>query len=222
MLADHALPAGVVFDMDGTLLDTERLARACFLQACEDVGWQVDVAVYDRCIGTTWEQTERIMRAGFAADFPYERMNARWSALYHAHIEQHPVARKPGIEALLAELAGQRVPMAIATSSRRPVVLKKLAMAGIDRYFQALVCGGETPRGKPHGEPYIAAVGQLGLSAARCWAVEDSDNGVRSAVAAGLVVFQIPDEMPPGAEVHGLGHEILPSARTLLNRLRQQ
>jgi HAD superfamily hydrolase (TIGR01509 family) len=205
--------------MDGTLLDTEKLARLYFLQACADVGWSIDVTVYDRCVGTTWEETERIMRTGFGADFPYQRMDARWSELYQAHVHHKPVDIKPGVGAVLQRLSDLSVPMAVATSSRRPTVEKKLALAGIQHHFDFLVCSGETPRGKPHADPYIAAVARLELQAHRCWAVEDSDNGVRSAVAAGLLVFQIPDEMAPSDEIYALGHEVLPSAKDLLPRL---
>lgn len=205
--------------MDGTLLDTEVLARACFEQACADFGWQVDSAIYDRCVGTTWEATERIIRAGCGPEFPYETIAERWTAHYHAHVDHHPVPIKRGIEIVLARLSELSVPMAIATSSHRPAVETKLALAGIDHHFEFLICGGETSRGKPHADPYLAAVKGLDLATRDCWAVEDSDNGVRAAHAAGLVVFQIPDEMPPSAEVAQLGHEILDSALDLIPKL---
>jgi HAD superfamily hydrolase (TIGR01509 family) len=214
-------PAGVVFDMDGTLLDTERIARACFLQACADIGWSVDITVYDRCVGATWVESERIMRTGFGAEFPYEAMDKRWSELYHAHVHHKPVDIKAGVLAVLQRLSDLSLPLAVATSSRRATVEKKLALAGIDHHFDFLVCGGETPRGKPHADPYLAAIAELDLQAHCCWAVEDSDNGVRSAVAAGLMVFQIPDEMAPSDEVCALGHEVLTSATDLLPRLAE-
>jgi len=205
--------------MDGTLLDTEVLARACFERACADFVWQVESAIYDRCVGTTWEATERILRAALGPEFPYEVVAARWTEHYHAHVHHHPVPLKPGIETVLARLAELAVPMAIATSSHRPTVETKLALAGIDHHFELLVCGGETSRGKPHADPYLAATRGLDLSTAVCWAVEDSDNGVRAAHAAGLIVFQIPDEMAPSKEVAQLGHEILVSALELMPKL---
>jgi HAD superfamily hydrolase (TIGR01509 family) len=165
--------------MDGTLLDTEVLARACFLQACKDLSWEVDEKVYD----------------------------------------QHRVPLKPGIRAVLEQLEVLGISMAVATSSRRTTVETKLALAGIDHHCKGLICGGETPRGKPHADPYLYAVDQLQLTPQRCWAVEDSDNGVRSAVAAGLLVFQIPDELQPTEQVLKLGHNILPSALALLPHL---
>ncbi len=209
-------PAAVVFDMDGTLLDTERLARSCFARACRDIGWEPDMAVYDRCVGTTWEATERLIREGFGRDFPYERLSAVWMDHYHAHVHHKPVDMKPGIIEVLERLDQLQVPMAIATSSRRPTVEAKLHLAGIDRYFEHLICGGDTDAGKPAADPYLAALAALGASSGSSWAIEDSDNGVRAAHAAGLTVFQIPDELAPDAAVLALGHDVLSTAHELL------
>lgn len=94
-----------------------------------------------------------------------------------------------------------QMPMAVVTSSRRPVVATKLEMAGLTNYFRFSVCGGETAEGKPHPVPYLNGLDQLDLAADQCRALEDSDSGVRSATAAGLCVLQIPDEFGPSAEV---------------------
>lgn len=205
--------------MDGTLLNTETLARACFLRACDELGWQADVAVYDRCIGTTWEETERIMRRGFGDEFPYEKIEACWSAHYNVHVLHQPVAIMPGIEAVLSRLADLGVPMAVASASRRGVVERKLQLAGLDKHFEILVCSGETPRGKPYADPYLLALEHLDVVAGDCWAIEDSDNGVRAAVAAGMLVFQIPDQTIASDEVAAFGHRVLPSAVDLLHLL---
>lgn len=204
-------PRGVVFDMDGLLLDSETLARRYFVAACRQVGWTPDLDVYHRCIGTTREVSERILRAGMGEDFPYERMAAHWSALYGAHLEQHAVPVKAGALALLRRLRALRIPAALATSTHRDHTETKLVRAGLRGYFDVMICGGETPRGKPHPDPYLAAAVGLDLPAASCWAFEDSDNGVRAAHAAGMMVFQVPDLVPPAASVRALGHAILES-----------
>lgn len=214
-------PTAVVFDMDGTLLDSERLARRCFVEACTDVGWHdVDLSVYNRCVGSTGDTTERILRSSFGPSFDFAAVRARWSARYDEALDAAPVPLLDGVAELLQQLRDMGVPMAVATSSRRPVVEKKLSGSDIAKYFEFLICGGETDQGKPHPHPYLSAVTQLEVSAGHCWAVEDSDNGVRSATAAGLKVFQIPDEIAPSEEVLALGHEVLPSARALLLRLQ--
>jgi HAD superfamily hydrolase (TIGR01509 family) len=209
-------PRGVIFDMDGLLLDSERLARDAFLHACLEAGWQPDMAAYLRCIGSTAAATERILREAHGADFPYAQIVELWSARYHAHIRNDGVPLKPGAVALLDHLRDLSIPMALATSTRRPTTELKLVGAGLDSYFCHMICGEETPRGKPHPDPYLAAADVLHLAPAQCWALEDSENGVRAALSAGCVVFQIPDLVAPSAEMRALGHVIKTSLLDVL------
>lgn len=202
--------------MDGLLLDSERLAMEAFVRACADHGWRAELDVYARCIGSTYETTERILRDHFGPDFPYADIDVSWSNHYHARLAQAPVPVKPGALDLLEHLSASGVPLALATSTRRSTAEAKLTGAGLLEYFQHRVCGGETARGKPHPDPYLAAAGGLGLDPARCLALEDSENGVRSAHAAGCLVIQVPDLVPPGPELEALGHLILTSLTEVL------
>ena len=212
-------PLAVVFDMDGLLLDSERLARECFIQACADVGWDADIPAYDRCVGSTSEATERILRDACGREFPYTEMSARWGERYDAHVNHHPVAVKPGARELLDRLERLDIPRALAPSTRRSTAQRKLQLAGLADYFLHMVCGGETERGKPHPDPYLAATGHLLQEPGQCWALEDSDNGVRAAHAAGLRVFQVPDLVQPDATVRALGHPVLRSLFEVLDLL---
>jgi len=196
----NELPSGVLFDMDGLLLDTERLARDAFLAACRDLGRPPDLDVYHRCIGTTHQQTRQILTEAFGAEFArteLDELNRRWSARYAARLRQAPVPLKPGAAELLEWLAGRALPCALATSTRRATAETKLRGSGLLRYFQHLVCADETPRGKPWPDPYLAAAAGLGLKAETCWALEDSNPGVRAAVSAGCRVIQVPDLVAP-------------------------
>jgi HAD superfamily hydrolase (TIGR01509 family) len=217
-------PDGVLFDMDGLLLDSERLARDAFVRACEDHGWAADLSSYQQCIGSTYEKTREILTVAYGEGFPYEAIDASWSHHYHARLAEGPVPVKVGAEALLAHLAGCRVPMALVTSTRRATAMEKLQATGLLGFFDALVCGGETDRGKPDPDPYLEGAARLELSPEACWALEDSANGVRSAVTAGCVVFQVPDLVPPTAELERLGHRIvgtLDEVRETLEALRR-
>lgn len=204
-------PAGVLFDMDGLLLDSERLARDAFLTACADVGRTVSLDVYHRCIGTTAAATQELLLTAYGEDFPLEAIEARWSAHYHARLAEGPVPVKAGARSLLSTLRERAVPMALVTSTGRPVAEAKLEATALLDFFHCLICGGETERGKPAPDPYLAAADRLALDPARCWALEDSGNGVRAAFGAGCTVFQIPDLVPPDAELETLGHYIASS-----------
>ncbi len=204
-----AYPAGVLFDMDGLLLDSERLARDAFVRACEDHGFEADLVTYQLCIGSTYEKTRELIMAAYGANFPYEAIDERWSHHYHARLAEGPVPVKDGARTLLSHLATREVPMALVTSTRRATAEEKLEATGLIRFFDSLICGGETERGKPNPDPYLAGAARLELEPDRCWALEDSANGVRAAVSAGCTVYQVPDLVAPTAELEQLGHQIV-------------
>ena len=206
-------PGGVLFDMDGLLLDSERLARDAFVRACEDHGYAADLVTYQQCIGSTYDKTRELIMAAYGEDFPYEAIDERWSHHYHARLAKGPVPVKDGALALLTHLRVREVPMALVTSTRRATAEEKLEATGLIRFFSSLICGGETERGKPDPDPYLAGAARLELEPSRCWAVEDSANGVRAAVSAGCTVFQVPDLVAPTAELERLGHQIVESLR---------
>ena len=208
--------------MDGLLLDSERLARAMFVSACLEVGWEPDLAVYDLCVGATYEVTERILKAEFGSDFPFEAVQERWNVLYEERVLHRPVDVKAGALELLLRLAELDIPRALATSTKRPIAVAKLRNAGLDEFFEQLICGGETTRGKPHPDSYVEAVASLLLEPGQCWALEDSNNGVRAAHAAGLRVFQVPDLVPPSDEVRALGHLVVDSLFEVLDLLESE
>lgn len=204
-------PVAVVFDMDGLLIDSERLARDTFIEACNEFGYQPDLEVYRQVVGSTYGATQIILREGYGADFPFEQIYARWGERYDAHVHHLPVDKKEGVIEILATLTEAGVPLALATSTHRTNALVKLRLAELDHRFVHLVCGGETQRGKPHPDPYLAACDLLGESPADCWALEDSMNGTRAALAAGLTVFQIPDLVFPEEHERNLGQHLAQS-----------
>ena len=215
-------PDALVFDMDGLLLDTERIAREAFCEACREAGWpDPDFDVYARCIGGTGGDEGAILRAGYGPDFPWEAVRDGWWRRYHEHVEHRPVPVKPGATELLSYCVESGLPCALATSTRAALAQTKLSLAGLDGYFRIRVTGDMVRWGKPHPEPYLAAAERLGASPERCWAFEDSSNGVRSACAAGFAVFQVPDLVEPPPELRRLGYTVLESLYDAIDELRE-
>jgi HAD superfamily hydrolase (TIGR01509 family) len=200
----------VVFDMDGLLLDTEPISQKTFVDACRAFYFEPDLKIYHRCIGTNAERTREILAEGYGPDFPFNDILKLWLAYYDEAICQ-PIPIKPGALSLLEYLETRQLKKAVATSTRRENAVKKLKGAKIAHFFEFILGGDQITRGKPDPEMYLTTCRQMGAEPGRCLALEDSENGVKSAISAGLMVIQVPDLIQPSADVRALGHAIVDS-----------
>lgn len=200
----------VIFDMDGLLLDTERIAFETFKATCRAFDIFCDESVYNRCVGTTSKIAHQILIDGIPS-FPIDEFLPHWQSIYHIEAIEKPVLVKPGVKDFLTWLSNSNIPCAVATSTHHALAQQKLLNADLLQYFSYLVTGDQVTNSKPHPEIYLKAAEKLKTSPEKCMALEDSDNGVRSANAANILVFQIPDRIPPSAEVLTLGHQVFPS-----------
>ena len=215
-------PTALIFDLDGLLLNTETIARNAFLEACDEVGWnRTDFDVYVQCIGRHGPEIGDVLKAGYGADFPWEEIGPITQRLYHEYIDHRPADIKPGAGELLSYATENEIPCGVATSSRMRTAIPKLSLSNVDTFFSVVVSGDDVAHSKPHPEPYLLAAKRLGVSANQCWALEDSENGVRSAVSAGCTVFQVPDLVQPTPQLRQLGHDVVDSLHDVLAALKQ-
>lgn len=208
-----------IFDMDGLLLDTERVCMRVFKQACDTVNQPFYQDVYLSIIGRNSAGIEKIFRDAYGEH--YDALHAEWRVNYDAIVKHQAIPVKEGVIELLTWLKENQIPTAVATSTHREVAEVKLKLAGLDVYFDSLTCGCEVSNGKPDPEIYRLAAQRLNVTAKHCVAFEDSNNGVRSAVAANMTTFQVPDLVEPCSEVIALGHQIMPSLNDVLDVLKK-
>lgn len=206
----------LIFDMDGLLLKTEAIAIKAFEEACEDLGHTMKKDVYLRCIGTNDMRAREILTEGFGQDFPIDEIIKLWDKKYHVRAVEQPVPLKKGVKTLLDLLVKNKIPAAIATSTAYEIAIKKLSNAGIFGYFNELVSGDMVRESKPHPDIYLMAAERIGIKPERCIALEDSETGVRAALAAGMQVFQVPDLVEPSAEFRQLGHTVVASLEEVI------
>lgn len=186
--------AAVVFDMDGVLLDTERLYTDATQQIVGRFGKRFDWAVKADMIGRPARDSARHLVAALDLPITPEEYLREREALFRTLM---PTAEAlPGARQLTAALRAARVPLAVATSSARPLYELKTQRHG--RWFADfdVVVTGDDPRvarGKPAPDIYLLAARELGVDAARCVAVEDAPAGVEAARAAGMQVIAVPD-----------------------------
>lgn len=204
-----ARPAAVIFDMDGLMLDSERVILDCLRGAASDQ--RVDIE-HDWWLGLIGHG-DAVCRERVAARVGRDTADALLAdghARYIA-IAESGVPHRPGILALLELLGAHDVPRAVATSTRSPLAQRKLAAAGLLEHFDVVCTSSDVPHPKPAPDVYLLAAKRLGVSPAQCLVLEDSPTGVRAALAAGMAVVQVPDLLEPDAEVRALGHRIVDS-----------
>jgi HAD superfamily hydrolase (TIGR01509 family) len=209
----------VVFDMDGLLLDTELISLKTFVASCREHHFEPDLKIYVQCIGTNSARTREILLEGYGPDFPYNEILKLWRSSYDEETGQS-IPVKPGAVSLLKYLEKRPLKKAVATSSRRENAFKKLSNARILHFFDFILGGDQITRGKPDPEMYLTACRELGAEPQRCLALEDSENGVRSALSAGLMVIQVPDLIPPTEEMKAWGHAIAASLAEVEKMIR--
>lgn len=191
-----ALPfEAVIFDLDGLLLDTERLALAAGVEALAAMGHEVAEEVFVSLIGIDAVEGHRILCDHLGCALDAAALDAAWLQAMDARMACG-VPLRPGVHATLAALDARTLPRAVATNSATARATAKLAAAGLGGRFATIVGFDAVPRGKPAPDVYLEAARRLGATPARCLALEDSDTGVRAAHAAGMTVVQIPDMHP--------------------------
>ena len=202
-------PEAVVFDMDGLMLDSERAINACMARASRELGHDLPDTLWLQMIGGGDGLCRRLLceRIGAeATDVLLERSELMYDAVADAGIDH-----RPGIVDLLELLVARGIPRAVATSTRRPLAMRKLAAAGLLPYFDAVCTSSDVGKPKPSPEVYLLAAQKLGVEPARCLVLEDSPTGVRAALAAGMTPIQVPDMLEPDDEVRALRHRIVAS-----------
>ena len=215
----------VIFDLDGTLIDSEPVFRAVAKLAARRFDRVFTDELFMDLLGLPGVDVEAGIRAEFGLDFPLEAFRDSFGALWLSYVDEHGIASKPGASDFVDHLGRQRVPHAIATSTHHDRARESLSVAGLGDRFEHVIGGDEVEKGKPAPDIYLTAAARIGVDPRHCIAIEDSKVGVLSAAAAGMHTIMIPDLKPPDDEARAHADTILESlydamefARALLDR----
>jgi HAD superfamily hydrolase (TIGR01509 family) len=188
----------VVFDMDGVLIESEEVWDAIRAVYVRERGGRYDAEIQRAMMGMSSPEWSRYLHETAGVPDSPEEINAevvrRLLEAYRTHL---PLM--PGAVDAVKRLA-ERYPLAVASSSNRPIIDAVLETAGLEPYFQATVSSEEVPRGKPAPDVYLEAARRLGVEPERCAAVEDSHGGIRAAKAAGMFTIAFPNPTYPPDE----------------------
>lgn len=212
----------VLLDMDGTLLDTEKVYFDSLVAALTAFDYGEDaVAFCHSMVGLPGPVCEAMLLEHYGPTFPMAEINQAF-LVHRDEMMRSGLPLKPGTLALLDALAAADCPMAIVTASSRRGAERNLALAGIRERFDTVLTLDDVTRGKPDPELYLKAAAHLGVVPQACVAVEDSNHGVAAAHAAGAITLMVPDMAPPTDQTRARCAAVLPDLNAVLALLRNR
>ncbi len=197
---------GVIFDLDGLILDTERLYRRFWQKACMLSGYTLTYKQYLSLRSLDRSLAKELLKEYFGENFDYQKVHDDRVYLMSEYIRTHGVSAKVGVRELTDYLKESGIKAAIATATNYKRTETYLRMAGVRDCFDTIVCAEQVEHGKPFPDVYLYACARLGLEPKYCMALEDSPNGIRSAYEAGCVPVVVPDMDSPNEETLSMAY----------------
>ena len=211
----------VLLDMDGTLLDTERMYLDSLIYSLEAFGYPDGIALGHAMIGIPGPECDKMLQNRFGSDFPFTAFNAAFNARCD-DILREGLPLKSGAIELLDALRDAACLMAIVTSSSRRTAERYLTLGGIRSRFETVVTRDDVANGKPSPDLYLFAADSLGVPPQACVAIEDSNPGIVAAHSAGAIPILVPDIVQPTGETRTKCHAVLNDLHEALVMLRER
>ena len=201
----------VIFDMDGLMIDSERLTWEGYQKECLSRGYEMTLDFYMLMLGHPMAAVRKMMREHFGDSFPMEEIihcvHDRMEFLFSAE----GVQKKPGLMEILRFTKENRYLTMVATSSDRARVERILRYAEIEAYFDDIICGDEVVHGKPSPDIFLNGCNKLGVRPEEAYVIEDSEMGILAAHRAGIAVICVPDMKQPEEKYRNMALCVVPS-----------
>lgn len=205
----------VIFDMDGTLVDSEGVSRRAWSLAADELGVDLPESFIDTLMGRNSRACSGLVVEHLGGDEALAQRVVDMHLELFLKLAETELRLKPGAHEALDALRSAGLPLAVATSTARVRALPRLERFSLTPYFTSFTCGDEVAHGKPAPDIFIESARRLGVDPSACAVIEDSHNGVRSGHAAGAQVYMVPDLMAPTPEIELLCAAVLPSLHEL-------
>lgn len=212
----------IILDMDGLMLDTERISLRVWREAAVGLGFELDDTTCEMMIGRSQESNREMLVRRLGQACPVDDLIESAQNRYVQALKLEGVPVKPGLNELLHFLDSRGLPKAVATSTYTDLARHKLEQAGVLDRFDVVVGGDAVARGKPMPDIFLEAAARLARHPSECVVLEDSDPGIQAASAAGMRVILVPDNRIPSSDICGAAFAVVASlgeARAVIERL---
>lgn len=209
-----SLPSAVLFDFDGIIVDTEWVIYETWHETFKEHGHPLPLETYNQCIGSdfdTWSPETHLENLS-GNSFDWHDLGITRNIEIRKRLEGSQAI--PGVTTALDFLREKNIPLAVVSSSSHDWVDDWLEKIGLPHYFQTTVCRGDAPRIKPAPDLYLEAARRLDIPPADCLVIEDSINGIKSALAAGMQTIAVPNRVTACCDFSH-AHQILPTLQQL-------
>lgn len=207
-----------IFDMDGLLIDSERIIMQACIQAAKEIGIDYTKTEFVELIGRSATDASRVMAEQLGGIDMLELVSNGVNTILSQRNHVFPL--KTGAVALLNHYQSQRIICGVASSSPTQHIQHRLSHVNVLDYFSVITSGQEVANGKPSPDIYLLAIQKLGVHVDECIAFEDSELGARAAIAAGLKVVVVPDLKPPSEFVQENCYQLVESLNHYLDSMR--
>lgn len=213
---------GVIFDMDGLMIDTEKLLTKFWCKAAKLYGFNMTMEHVLGIRSLAAKFAEPKLKGIFGDSFNYMEVRAKRIELMNEYIENNGIEKKKGLDELLIYLKQNGYKIAVATATDLKRTTAYLTRIGIFDYFDKIICASMVKNGKPEPDIYLKASEELGFLPKECIALEDSPNGIISAHRAGCIPIMIPDLSEPDDELLKLCEARLDSLDLVISYLKNK
>ncbi|WP_294156581.1 HAD family phosphatase [uncultured Clostridium sp.] len=201
----------VIFDMDGVLIDTERISFNAFKEVLGGYNYVMSEEFYLTMIGRNVKSIKEIMLAEYGRDFPFEEVYEKKVKIAVDTIDRDGVIVKPGVHEIVDYLKDNDYKVAVATSTSRERAHYLLEQVGIKDKIDYIICGDQVENSKPNPEIFLKAAKGIGAEPQNCMVIEDSDAGILAASRAGMRGINVPDMKMPDENMKKLAYKICSS-----------
>jgi HAD superfamily hydrolase (TIGR01509 family) len=193
-----------IFDMDGLMLDSERISNQAWQKAATDFGYDFTDEMIRECVGYSLVLSELLQKKFLGQDYPFQKIRDKKVVYFEESIKQNGIPIKKGLLPLLDLLESKQIRKAVASSTVQPYVNQRLQNTHVFHRFDAIISGSEVGKAKPAPALFLEAARLMGVDSRQCLVLEDTSVGVKAAEAAGMPMILVPDIAPLPPEIRSM------------------